>query len=1299
MLSAAMLAGVLCAGVSAQVQADAPAGQTPAAPAQATEPAASAQSAAAPAATAPVANATIQGVVKAGGVPLPGVAVTAVSGDSKKYATTTDINGAFRMDVPAGTYQVRTQLMGFATLNKQVVATPADAMVAQQLVFTTDLASRVPPEAGQASAPAVANNIPAPAPASGGANPAIAAGPEGAKGAPATTQASNGAPGAGARRPGGPGGAYGGRRAVSNQGRGTTSLDVQGDDQNLLDASAGSTSGDVSTAGLGFGGDAANASDSIAVTGQQGQINGLAMFSEADLQNRIQGFQAQGLGNGDIAGALQGAMQTGSFGGPGGGPGGGGGFGGPGGGFGGGPGGGFGGGPGGFGGGRGGGGGGRGGGGFGGPGGFRRQNPNAWHGTVGYTGSNSVLNATQWTPTGIPIAKPQASRNSLTASFTGTPFIPHLMAPNPKQFLFLSATETRNDTPTTIQTIVPTTAQRYGDLSASAQAGTVLSGTVYDPFPTYVDPNTHQTVNNPGYGQPYSTTNCDSRVQPNHVCIPTYELSPAALALLNYYPAANITPTLTGDNYQANFPGSSHQSQASARFNRSFGAQPTRGGRGGFGGGGGFGGRGGGGGPQNRNAPPVLRQSIAENFSYQHSASASQSFSPQLSGKSQSDGYSISSGYTVGYGRLNNTLTASWNRSTSLSSNLFTYLTSPAAQAGILIGNQTISSNPFYFGVPSVSITGGIAGLSDTTPVNSVNQTISISEQARWSHGRHNMSYGFDFRRIHADSIGTGGDLGSFTFSGFSTENPALQSCNAQTDPQKCTQYGNSGSSMADFLLGLPQNSNVTAGLNKIYLRGNSWDWFAQDDWRARSGLTFQFGLRWEYLSPYSEKYNRLVNLNVTGAGNSLAVSTVCGTTAPAGSQPGVCAAVQPGTLVQPDKSLYSPRVAVAWSPKFKFTKSTVVRASYGINYNTGQYSRFATNLAFQQPFSVTQKNVRSSGGTQTGCTMANMTLANAFNCDTQVTQSSYAVNPNYRLGMVQAYNLGIQKQLPQGIVLNVDYTGAYANNLDIVRAPNRTPSGLIVQSVGQFTYEDSLGYQRSNALAVNLRERMHKGVSLGGTYTYSHSIDNASSVGGSGNSIAQNDQDLNAEESNSSFDRRHSLTGTFVLEPPVGPNRAFLNKGGFWSHALDGFNISGSFTFASGGFATPGYSLTAQEIAAGAASSLRPNRNFGVPIRGAQTHLQWFNPAAFSTPLPGTYGTASRNSIQLPGTLSLNSALSRTISFGETRSLEMRLTANNPLNTVQYSGVSTQVNSPTYGQVTSAAAMRSFTYNLRYRF
>lgn len=1245
-MGAAMLTGAGSFGAVALAQAADPAvAPTPAA-----------QAPAAPAAAAPTTPAAapqggnIKGTVKASGVPLPGVAVTATNTlTGKKYATTTDIDGVYAMAVSRnGRYVVKTELTGFASVTQEVMVNASSengGLPIQTAEFKMDLASRVTPEPVQTGTTVAG-----------------------------TTPARTGLAAAGTT----PG-------AVARVGRGTQALAVAGtEDPELADATA--SEGNVgaqlpSLATAGGEDSSASASESIAVSGQQGQTNGLAGFSQDDLNNRIQDMQRNGFNNGDIAGALGGVMQTGTFGGPGGGPGGGG-FGGPGGG---GPGGG---GPGGGGGGGlrgGGGGGGRGGGGPGGGfggGGFRGQNPNAWHGSFAYNGSNSALDAIPFSVTGNPVAKPPSDTNTLIGSVTGTPYIPGWTTPNPKQFVFLSVQEMRNTRSSIVNQTVPTLAERYGDLTPAFQAQQVIAGQ------QYFDPATKN---------PFGATSCDSRLAAIDAsptaCIPSYEFNPAAQALLSYYPLPNIAPLGAQYNFQTVTAAQNHQSQISGRYNRSFGATPVRGQRGqgiqrvrGQG--------------QNRNAPPVLRQSIAENFAYSHQASSSQSFSPLLGGKSVTDGYSFSSGYTVGYGRLNSSATLGWNRSRTTGANYFTNsLNNPAVQAGIFVANPTIYSNPFYFGVPSVGLTG-LSGLSDSTPSNTVNQTISFTDMVSWSHKRHNMRFGVDFRRIHADSIGGTNVLGQFTFSGYSTENPLLQACNPNTDAQKCAQYGASGSPVADLLIGQPQQTKITAGLNKIYLRGNSWDWYGQDDWRARSNVTISYGLRWEYFSPYSEKYNRLVNLNLTGSGANLQIANVCATSA-AG-----CASVgSPASLVHPDKSLYSPRVAIAWQPKFKWTKSMVVRSGYGINYNTGAYAGFAKNLSFQQPFAITQTNTLSTPTSPTTCTTANMSLnakyqnSTGFNCSTQTTQSNFGVDPNYRLGMVQVYNLGIQRTLPQGIVLNVDYTGSYAGNLDMLRAPNRNASGILNSSSGQFTFEDSLGYQRSNALAVNARERMHKGVSLQATYTFAHSIDDASSVGGSGNSIAQDDQNLGAEESNSSFVRRHTLNGNFVIEPPFGPNRAFFNKGNITSKILDGYSISGNFTFASGSFGTPTYSNTAAEIAAGAASSLRPNRVAGQAISGAGTLKNWFNAAAFVAPDPGTYGNASRNSIVMPGTVSISGSLSRTISLGETRNLEMRITASNALNTVQYSGVNTTINSTQYGQVTGAAGMRSFTYQARYRF
>jgi trimeric autotransporter adhesin len=370
-----------------------------------------------------------------------------------------------------------------------------------------------------------------------------------------------------------------------------------------------------------------------------------------------------------------------------------------------------------------------------------------------------------------------------------------------------------------------------------------------------------------------------------------------------------------------------------------------------------------------------------------------------------------------------------------------------------------------------------------------------------------------------------------------------------------------------------------------------------------------------------------------------------------------------------------------------------VVRGGYGINFNTGQYATIARNLSAQVPFALTQTNVVA----QTGCTPTTLTLANGFGCSTTPVQNNYAANLNYRLGHVQVWNLDIQRTFPLGIVANIGYNGAQGGDLDLVRAPNRTVNGVLNPDAQPFNFEDSLGYSRFNQLSVNVRKRLQKGVSLQATYHYGHSIDNASSIGGGTPVPAQNPQDLDAEEGNSSFDVRHQVTGNWVLELPFGPNRAFFSKGGFWSKALDGFSLSGDFTFATGTYYTPHYVSTVAETATGTNNTLRPNRVFTEPISGKGTLLDWFNPAAFVA--PNGYGTASRGSIEGPGIVAVDASLSRTVAMGETRSFEARVTANNVFNTVQYSGIDTTLNSQTFGQVTSAAAMRQLTVMARFRF
>ena len=896
---------------------------------------------------------------------------------------------------------------------------------------------------------------------------------------------------------------------------------------------------------------------------------------------------------------------------------------------------------GGFGGGRGGGGGGFGGRG-GGPGGnfstaFRKFNPALPHGSLFYIAGNAVLNAKDFSLTGAPTVQPPYNSNVFGATFTFTPIIPHVLT-STSNFVFLNLTGNKTANPFDEYATVPTVAERGGDLSALTSAhGAPLN--IYDPrtglqFPGNV--------------------------------IPSSSIARQSVALLSYYPEPNLPGTV--QNYHTLTTAETNSTAINARFVHNFG-----------------GGGGGGGGPMaflRQTNQKGLRQNINVGFNSSRTASDTINIFPALDGKLQLQNYAVNLGYTIGYGRLTNTLALNWNRSHNTATNLFTGRTDVAAASGITVGNGSTDSNPFNFGVPSVNFSA-FSGFADTAPSDAIGQTVSFTEVTSWNHKKHNMRYGGDFRRIHADSYGGGNVFGGFTFTGYATRQPG-GAVGAGTQ--------NSGSDFADFLLGLPQQSTVQASNFKHYLRANTWDLFAQDDWRARPGLTLMYGLRYEYFSPYSEKYDRLANLDYNSSFTAVAEVFPNGVGAVTGQK-------FPHSLLRPDRNMFAPRIGFA----YRVVKNTVLRGGYGINYNTGQYATMGRSFANQPPFAVTQTNIVG----QQGCGV--LALADAFNCagagSSGLIQNNFAVDPNYRLGRIQVWNLDLQRTLPDGIVMNVDYNGSHGDSLDDRYAPNVAVIGTAIPYAQSFIFADSLAFSNFNALLVNLQRRLHNGIALGAHYQYSHSIDDAASVGGGAGVVAQDPRDLAAEEGNSSFDIRHQVSGTWIYEFPFGPKAKFLNSGNMFSRAIEGWSVSGTYAFATGAPLTPSYAAAISEVARGTTGSLRPDRIQQTPLTSDGGKLQhWFNTSAFVAPVvsganPFGYGNASRNSIPGPGTVSVNGSLSKTASFGDTRSLEFRATANNVFNTVQYSAVDTQIGSASYGQVTGVANMRRITMYARFRF
>ena len=733
---------------------------------------------------------------------------------------------------------------------------------------------------------------------------------------------------------------------------------------------------------------------------------------------------------------------------------------------------------------------------------------------------------------------------------------------------------------------------------------------------------------------------------------------PEAAALLKYIPE----PNLPGDvqNYHLLTTAQSNTTQAGVRYMRGIGANASR--LGGFG-------RGGGGGRSSQQTQG-LRQSVNFNYNWAHTATDNVNIFPELGGKTASDSNSVQAGYTLGKGKLTSIFNASWNRSDSRAINFFTNTTDVATEVGILgpDGNP-LNASPLNYGLPNVTLSS-FTGINQQQPKFTIAQTITLSETLAWIHGKHNFRFGGDYRRVHRDFLGGSNSTGSFYFTGFYT-----------------------GASLGDFLVGLPQQSSIDSSSSKSYLRDNVFEAYAQDDWRIRSNLTLLYGVRYEFFAPYTEKDNDLSMIVSNPAGGFTSVAQ-----AHADSAPGL-----PDSLVYPFRVAFAPRLGVAW----RLPKQTVIRGGYGMNYTTGSYATFASIMALQPPFANLQTNVAAETCVTTGegC----LSMANGFPAPHVL--GNYALDPHYRLPYVQVWNVDIQKTLPWGIVMNAGYNGSKGSNLDVTIAP-RAADGSPLTNPGNvlFNYEEARAFSNFNAGTLRVNKRLSKGIAMGATYQYAHSIDNAGSEGGTSTVVAQNWQDILAEEGNSTFDVRHKVSGNYLFELPFGKDKYWFTTGKS-SHLLEGFSISGTFTFATGTPLTPNYQATINDVARGTAGTQRPDRVPGASLtEGGGSITHWFNTAAFTAPTPDSfgnaYGTASRNSIPGPGIVQNNMSLSKTVQLGETRSFEMRGTANNVFNTVQYSGVDTTLftgaesaSHSGFGQVTSVGAMRSFQFAARFRF
>jgi hypothetical protein len=337
--------------------------------------------------------------------------------------------------------------------------------------------------------------------------------------------------------------------------------------------------------------------------------------------------------------------------------------------------------------------------------------------------------------------------------------------------------------------------------------------------------------------------------------------------------------------------------------------------------------------------------------------------------------------------------------------------------------------------------------------------------------------------------------------------------------------------------------------------------------------------------------------------------------------------------------------------------------------------------------------------GNAIGTQVTPLVLTNAFTNATTGVTNTYGVDKAYALGRVQTWNADLSKDLSQAWNVGAGYTRTTGSSLDLVRAPNRGPTGLRIAGVQPFNWQTSEGRSVLNAATFRIARRQVKGIGGSVNYTLAKSKDDASNIGGGATVVAQDDQNLAAEYGLSSFDRRHQLNADVSVELPFGPNRHWLHNGGRMAAVFGSWRGSVNFTWQSGTPFTPRITASAADVARGTNGTLRADY-LGGPIHiSGPTIDRFFNTAAFGIPLPGTFGNAHRNMIIGPGSRLLNGQISRDVTMARNRSMTIQVTASNLLNAVNYAAIDTVVNSPTFGQVLSVRAMRSAQLNFRFRF
>jgi len=605
---------------------------------------------------------------------------------------------------------------------------------------------------------------------------------------------------------------------------------------------------------------------------------------------------------------------------------------------------------------------------------------------------------------------------------------------------------------------------------------------------------------------------------------------------------------------------------------------------------------------------------------------------------------------------------------------------------------------PIAWGIPSIGISG-YAGFGDDSegPYVNKNHTYQLTDNFSWTKGKHSFRFGGELRKDQYNQVGNQFARGSFGFEPTASATPA-----------------GGGHSFADFLLGYCKRCEASVSLATIQFRAFSQYYYIDDTWKIRPNLTINVGLRYENTPPWFDETGRLVNIHVPFADATPNVQDLSRhpTLIRIGSgdfYEGIPLRFNPAIkvardgrlgdrLIRRDNNDWAPRLGIAYSPTSKWT----IRAGGGMFYSqdTGNprfdmARNFAGRRRDESTIATPDLNwsapFRNLGGT------------------VQINNPYVLGNINdRRTPYVLQYMLNVQRELDNHTVLEVGYIGSQSRKLESLRAFNESipgATGLVLERApypefGRIQEVDGSGKANYNGLGVKLQKNFSSGLTYLVGYTWSRSIDNASSIRSHGGDtlFPQNSYNIAAEKALSTFHTAHRLVTSTLYELPFGKGKPMLDRGGVANVLLGGWQLGSIITIQTG---NPVTVTTGQDRAQTGGGFDRPNTTGGNAVlpKSERTTSRYFDTSVFAIQALGTFGNVGRNTLIAPGILNWDFSTLKNFRIAEGHELQFRFEAFNFANHAQWNPPNTNRSSGDFGRINNTRTMRELQFGLKYIF